>query len=205
MFSKKQIERFVEVLLVWKHFKPMENCNFIFRKLLQVKLNCLSSRNISVICGMRKLLFKMQNWSKRIKCIISDGSDRFEGTFRRAIWPILVISQMFGAMPVVNVSNWSLSDLHFKWASLRTIYAVFVSTTLSIYSLFLLWKIFTDAVHLNMIGLSSLNEFVGWKKNASRILLIFQQTFYFTDWMRLGSSVFWYYRHIGQSWCGSGK
>lgn len=107
--------------------------------------------------------------------------------FRRE-WPVwrniskshlahFVISQMFGAMPVVNVSNWSLSDLHFKWASLRTIYAVFVSTILSVYSLFLLWKIFTDAVHLNMIGLSSLNEFVGWKKMLAEYFWFFSKRF----------------------------
>lgn len=71
-----------------------------------------------------------------------------------------MIGQIYGVMPVGGVSAWSLSDLKFKWKDLRTIYAVIVAIILSGYSLFLLWKIFTDVAYFNIIGL-------GFNKNLS--------------------------------------
>lgn len=125
-----------------------------FRKLMHMKINCLSPKNISIICGKLNLSLNLSRTHsiERANQIISDGSDRFDGTFRRAIWPFLVIGQFFGIMPLIGVSGWSLSDLHFKWKSIRTVYAVCVASILSCYSIFLLWKVFTTRVYLNSIG-----------------------------------------------------
>lgn len=87
---------------------------------------------------------------KNEKSIISDGNFHFEGTFRKAIWPFLVIGQLYGVMPVIGISSRSLSDLHFNWKSFRAIYAVIVAIILSSYSLFVLWKIFTDSAYSNI-------------------------------------------------------
>lgn len=88
---------------------------------------------------------------------ISDETNSFEGAFRRAIWPILMIGQMFGVMPVVGISSQSLSDLHFKLKSLRTIYAGIVAIISSNYCLFLFWKIFTDSETFNI------SEYHSWE------------------------------------------
>lgn len=129
----------------------LESCLWYFRKLLQVKKKCLSSKNISIVCGMCMM---NQPKTRFIRIFpFPDESDRFEGTFRRAIWPFLVISQLYGVMPVAGVSSWSLSDLQFKWKSSRTIYAIIVALILSGYSLYLLWKIFTTIAYFNIIGL----------------------------------------------------
>lgn len=132
--------------------KIIKNFHWNSRKLLQVKVNCLSSQNISSVCGTGNETFYYEidlNFH-----IFTDRSDNFEGTFRRAIWPFLVISQLYGVMPVSGVTSWSISDLHFKWKSMRTIYAIVVACILSSYSLYLLWKIFTDIAYFNIIGLT---------------------------------------------------
>lgn len=61
-----------------------------------------------------------------------------------------MVGQLHGAMPVIGVSSRSSSDLHFKWKSFRTIYAVIVAFILSSYSLLLLWKIITNPTYLNI-------------------------------------------------------
>lgn len=75
----------------------------------------------------------------------------FEGSFRRAIWPFLVIAQLFGVMPVFGVSNRTLSSLHFEWKSVRTIYSLVTILILLIYSLYLMWRTFTGPVYFNLI------------------------------------------------------
>lgn len=78
------------------------------------------------------------------------GEKDFEGAFRRAIWPFLVIGQFYGVMPMVGVSSRPLADLHFKWKTFGAIHAVINAFTLSGYSLFSLWKTFKDASYFNM-------------------------------------------------------
>lgn len=88
---------------------------------------------------------------------ISDGRDCFEGTFRRAIWPFLLISQLHGVMPLNGISCRSLSELQFKWKSFRTVYAAIVTFTLSTYSSLLICKIFTNPEfsHMRMSSIQS--------------------------------------------------
>ena len=114
-----------------------------------MKDKILSSSSITIICGMKSKNKIIHNYSIKLK-IILDGSHHFEGTFRRAIWPFLFIGQIYGVMPVIGVSSRSLSDLHFKWKSSRTIYAVIVAIILSSYSLFLLWRSFIDIAYFNI-------------------------------------------------------
>lgn len=77
---------------------------------------------------------------------VSDVSYHFEGTFRKAIWPVLAIAQLHGVMPIHGISSESLSDLHFKWKSFRTIYAVIATMILLSHTLLLFWKLLTETV-----------------------------------------------------------
>lgn len=70
-----------------------------------------------------------------------------------AIWPLLVLGQIFGAMPLINVKNPSLSALHFEWKSLRTFYSIAIAALLSSYSILLVWKILTVSIEFDLIGL----------------------------------------------------
>lgn len=67
-----------------------------------------------------------------------------------AFWPFLIIGQIYGVMPVVGVSSWSLSDLHFNWKCFRTIYAVIVAVILSVHMLYLIWKIIVDSASIHI-------------------------------------------------------
>lgn len=72
-----------------------------------------------------------------------------EGSFREAIWPFLAVGQCFGVMPVSGVKNHSISALQFEWKSLRTMYSVFVISTVVIYTSFLIWKTLIAQIEFN--------------------------------------------------------
>lgn len=88
--------------------------------------------------------------------IILGESDNFMGTFRYAIRPFLVIGQIFGVMPVIGVTNRSLSKLHFKWNSIRTCYGFIITIYVLSYTLVQFWTILTSTVKLEKIGSSAL-------------------------------------------------
>lgn len=75
-----------------------------------------------------------------------------EETFHEAIWPILVVGQLLGVMPVHGVKGSSVSDLKFKWESLRSLYSFLVAIILSTYTLFFLWKTFSGKADFFDIG-----------------------------------------------------
>ena len=81
-----------------------------------------------------------------------DKNNGFEGTFRNAIWPLLMVIQLFGIMPVIGVTNESLSNLYFKWKSFRTIYALFVIMVFASHALIMLWKMIVDVIELDIFG-----------------------------------------------------
>lgn len=64
---------------------------------------------------------KFLNSPSSIKCLCDDGS------FHRAVYPILIIAQLFGVLPVQNISYKCPSRLQFTRKSLRYIFAVFVT------------------------------------------------------------------------------
>lgn len=152
LFAKRQIERFsIFICILGPHMESKlakKNYHLNSRKLLDAKLNGSTPKDRWAICGMKIIYENIWNYAMKLKInrTITDGSDHFEGAFRRAIWPFLVIGQFYG----VGVSSRPLSKLHFKWNCFRTIFAIIVAIILSGYSLFLLWKIFTDAAYFYM-------------------------------------------------------
>lgn len=72
--------------------------------------------------------------------LISGKNKCFEGTFRSAIWPLLLIGQFFGVMPLIGVANSSLSHLNFKWKSARTAYALVIVTVFVCDTVLLFWR-----------------------------------------------------------------
>lgn len=64
----------------------------------------------------------------------------FQGSFRDAVWPMIVLGQFFGALPVSNVRSYRVSELQFQWTSVRTLYSLFIIVSLSAYSTVLIWK-----------------------------------------------------------------
>lgn len=70
-----------------------------------------------------------------------------------AIWPFLIIGQLFGVMPIIGVKNRSLSALHFEWKCLRTFYSLAVATLLLSYSILLIWRMITIQIGFDLIGL----------------------------------------------------
>lgn len=47
----------------------------------------------------------------------------YRDSFHRAIFPILLIAQCLALMPVEGISGLNATSLHFKYSSIRTIYA----------------------------------------------------------------------------------
>lgn len=50
-----------------------------------------------------------------------------DGSFHKSIYPITIIAQCFGVMPVQNVSGKGPSELKFTWKSFRYLFAVFIT------------------------------------------------------------------------------
>lgn len=114
---------------------------------------CISEDSLALANSNPFILYyhhKILIWWTKFLSFFADDTDCFEGTFRRAIRPFLLVSQIHGVMPLNGIASKSLSDLHFKWRSPRTIYAALVACTLSTYSLLLLCKIFTNPALPNM-------------------------------------------------------
>lgn len=65
------------------------------------------------------------------------------GSFREAIWPLLVVGQCFGVMPVIGVSG-DISEHQFKWKSFRTLFSLLGAVFLIGYTLFLVWVALQD-------------------------------------------------------------
>lgn len=77
----------------------------------------------------------------------------FEGYFREAIWPILFLGQCFGIMPVIGIKVRLISNVRFKWKSLRTLYSFFVLITVASYTLLVAWKTISVNIEFSAIGL----------------------------------------------------
>ncbi|XP_055326858.1 gustatory receptor for sugar taste 64f-like [Sitodiplosis mosellana] len=78
----------------------------------------------------------------------------FEGSFREAIWPFLILGQFFGLLPVIGVKkSRQTSELQFKWKSVRTIYSLIIAFILISYTSILIWGTFTTEIELSSIGI----------------------------------------------------
>lgn len=73
------------------------------------------------------------------------------GNFREAIWPILLVGQVFGVMPMIGVRGRKISVLCFKWQSVRTIYSVFIAIVLVSYSILVTLNTFQNDIQLSSV------------------------------------------------------
>jgi gustatory receptor len=84
-----------------------------------------SLRNLNdkiVITDAWKHPEKVDNWLK------SFGEGDFSTTgFHQSVYPILIIAQFFGVLPVNNISTKSPSQLCFEYRSIRVVYAIFAT------------------------------------------------------------------------------
>lgn len=76
-----------------------------------------------------------------------------EGSFREAVGPFLMVGQCFGVLPVIGVRSRNLSELQFKWTSIRTLCSLVCAAFLVCYTLFLGWVAFQVEVESSTIGL----------------------------------------------------
>lgn len=88
---------------------------------------------------------------------ISNSKPNFEGTFREAIWPILLLGQIFGVMPVSGIKSTSILGLKFKRASKRTIYGVIVVLTLVVHVVLMFWHALASQIGMYKFGLYCIN------------------------------------------------
>lgn len=70
--------------------------------------------------------------------VLAEKMHHFNGSFREAAWPFLMVGQCFGIMPVIGIRSLSSADLKFSWTSLRTVYSVIIAFILTSYSLVLI-------------------------------------------------------------------
>lgn len=76
----------------------------------------------------------------------------FQGFFRTAVWPILLVGQLFGVMPVSGIQSELLSDLRFEWTSLRNLYTLVIIVALISYTLFVSWITLSTQIEFRSIG-----------------------------------------------------
>lgn len=76
-----------------------------------------------------------------------------DGNFRKSIWPILFIGQILGLMPVIGISQQSISDLKFNWKSRRTLYGFIVAVIATFYASMHVYRTLIVEIDFYLIGL----------------------------------------------------
>lgn len=117
----------------------------------------------------------------------SAKNDCFEGHFREAIWPFLMIGQSFGVMPLSGVNSKSISKLRFEWKQILSLLSLFFAAVLTAYSLLLFWKTFTAQAGFSAFGLC-----FGKFQIIYSFTIFFQQLFSFTVQIHTFSSASWH-------------
>lgn len=70
-----------------------------------------------------------------------------ESNYQEAIYTPLLLAQLFGIMPVRNISSKNPANLYFTWKSFRTCYAILTFIALFLYSLMTIhWSIFSGNI-----------------------------------------------------------
>lgn len=91
--------------------------------------------------------------SRRNRYFFFAEDNRFhDGTFKRAIWPFLIIGQLFGVLPVAGVKTRPIPELEFKWTNLRTIYALSLTCVFISYTFLIIWETLIVKVEFTSIG-----------------------------------------------------
>lgn len=70
-----------------------------------------------------------------VNCMMraTDRDQINRGRFQEAIGNVLAFAQIFAMIPLVGVKKSSATELHFKWRSVRAIYATIIFTFAAIY------------------------------------------------------------------------
>lgn len=96
--------------------------------------------NLKPFCAQS--FFREWKRSEPIKLFYPSPSKKLfcDGSFHESIYPVLFVAQFFGLLPVTNISGKSPSDLQFSWKSFRCFFAVFVTLSCGLESVFtIIW------------------------------------------------------------------
>lgn len=90
-----------------------------------------NTRKQNLSSGISRLLKPIKQWrlSENVNFFQQETSTTkcvCDGSFHKSIYPIMIIAQCFGVMPVRNVTYKCPKDLKFTWKSFRYLFAVFV-------------------------------------------------------------------------------
>lgn len=97
----------------------------------------------------------------------------YRDSFHRAIYPILLIAQIFGMMPVEGISAPNATFLHYKLQSLRTVYAIMFGIIGTIIMLFEFYRVnTTDEATAKSLGIDY--RHIGMASNLILIQFSFQ-------------------------------
>lgn len=91
----------------------------IFHSISNQYVNC----NVPIDCSAENV-----EWLKR-----TNAKDTGTGGFHEAVGSVLALAQFFAIMPVVGVRSDGVSRLKFEWKSIRTIYAMILLISLTLY------------------------------------------------------------------------
>lgn len=139
---------------------------------------CLKSSDTLVITDSWKHPEKVDNWLK------SFGESDFQaGGLHQSIYPILIIAQFFGILPVNNISAKSPTQLSFNFISFRVAYAIFTTAVAAFLTLCCIAYLiessimFGKIVYLvfNMTSLFSFICFIRLALNWSTIMIEWQK------------------------------
>lgn len=91
------------------------------------------------------------NWVDRV----TDRDQTHRGRFQEAIGNVLAFAQFFAMMPLVGVTKSSATELHFKWKSVRAIYAIIIFIFAAIYLSILFILTLSREMTFNSVGKST--------------------------------------------------
>lgn len=87
-------------------------------------------KKLRFLSGIPEIMKPIKQWklSENVRFFKQTLSQNFcDGSFHKSIYPIIVLAQCFGVMPVHNVSSKCPSALSFRWKSFRYMFAVFIT------------------------------------------------------------------------------
>lgn len=110
--------------------------------------------------------------------VILENNHVSKESFKTAIWPFLAIGQCFGVLPVIGIKNRPISQLEFKWISLRAIYSLILAFVFASYTLLVVYETLVVNVEFSSIGSCTKNNLhSSWLNNfdfgVSALLLFY--------------------------------
>lgn len=96
------------------------------------------TKKVNFSIGITDVLRPIRVWglTENVQFFKQTSNKCCDESFHRSIYPIVIIAQCFGIMPVNNVSSKCPSMLTFTWKSFRCFFAVFVALSCGIEAVF---------------------------------------------------------------------